>query len=318
MASLQDLTNQLKQSIIDRNSLISARDSALVEKLKAMNKTAVEILNKVKNLSNSSDNFRQQLAAKEVEITALKETLENTTRDQNEKQKKIDELSMQLEKAQAEGQNADALKAEIAQLQTDARNNSDKIGALTKEITDSAQEIQKIIADINSPENQEELKRLIDELEKYINDINAALPEPAPAIALSPGQGRAQEEVIEGSNLASSASIPRKKREPIFPQRVPTPEELQIINNPMPTPAEAAQRKALMDNPSLNEWRKNNTTNSTMRRGGYIYKTRKNKANSGSWSNAPSSSARRSTNSRRGFKKQGGSRRRRRVKAVII
>jgi predicted nucleic acid-binding Zn-ribbon protein len=320
MATLQELTDRLKEGISARNTAITTRNTALVEKFKTMNLTAIEILGKVKNLAGNSDRFRELMEEKEILVSGLRESLEKATRDQAEKQGRIDDLSRQLEAALATGRDVEALIAEIEKLKVSARESTDKITALTKDIENSSREIQEIIVSMNPPEDQEELQRLIVDLEQNINEINAALPEPASPVDVIPQATSAQrQKQVSELSMAPTPLAPAKKTPNVVVQREPTPQELNIINSLEPTPAEGARRDALMIDPALADWRKRERPAQSRRlRGGYQYKTKKYKHNTASVFSAPSSSARRSTNSRRGFKKQGGSRRRRRVKAVII
>jgi len=328
MASLQELTNRLKESITARNTAITGRNAALIEKFQAMNLTAIEILGKVRNLAGATDRFSEQMEAKEILLAGLRESLEQATTAQAEKQTRIDDLSRQLEAAIATGRDVEALRAEIERLNTSARESANTITGLTREIETSSREIQEIIANMNPPEDQEELQRLVAELEQHISEIDGALPEPvpapapapAPAQAPAPAPAPAPEEPAPGAGMEMVPTPlgPAKNRPNAVAQREPTPQELAIINSVAPTPAEGAQRDALMNDPALADWRKRaNPVQSRRRRGGYQYKTKKNKPFSAS-SSAAASSARRSTNSRRGFKKRGGSRKRRRVKALII
>ena len=323
MATLQELTNRLKESITARNTAITGRNAALIEKFQAMSLTAIEILGKVRNLAGATDRFREQMEEKEVLIAGLRESLEQATRDKAEKQTRIDELSRQLEAAIATGRDVEALRAEIERLNASARESANTITGLTREIENSSREIQEIIANMNPPEDQEELQRLVEELEQHIAEIDGALPEPAPPVDVIPAPVPAPAPAPApapgaGMEMVQTPLGPARNRPNAVAQREPTPQELAIINSVAPTPAEGARRDALMIDPALADWRKRaKPAHSRRLRGGYQYKTKKNKPFSAS-SSAAASSARRSTNSRRGFKKRGGSRKRRRVKALII
>ena len=189
MANLLALANQLKDGIAAKNTGIISTNKGLANKINAMNKTAEEILKKVRNFSTNSQTLQQNIKTQANEIAALKQQLEAAGKEQARKQDQITELQKQLAESQGQGKEADVLKAQLVQLQQEATASQNKIQELTKEIADSSEEDRGLLSSLTSPEavqSQDDLDRLINELEGHINAINGALPPPAQAIRLNP------------------------------------------------------------------------------------------------------------------------------------
>lgn len=185
MSNLLALANQLKDGIAAKNTGIISTNKGLANKINAMNKTAEEILKKVRNFSTNSQTLQQNIKTQANEIAALKQQLEAAGKEQARKQDQITELQKQLAESQGQGKEVDVLKAQLAQLQQEATASQNKIQELTKELVDSSEEVRGLLSSLTSPEavqSQEDLDRLINELEGHINDINGALPPPAQAI----------------------------------------------------------------------------------------------------------------------------------------
>jgi len=192
MENLRDLTERLKGKIAEKDDSVSRRNTELVGKITSMNTTAEQILEKVRTLSVNSQTLQQNITAQAAIISDLKTQLTDAGDQHSEKQTQIDNLQNRLAEATARGMNVDALKKELAQLQTEAKEKGEQVTALTKEITNTTEEIQELLASLDSPEvqqSQDQLNGLVQELAQHINEINAALPSggPVEAIPMPPG-----------------------------------------------------------------------------------------------------------------------------------
>jgi chromosome segregation ATPase len=177
MANLLQLANKLKTEIDAKNASIVGYNKGLISKVQAMNNTAAQILEKIRNISGISQGLQQNIVLQAAEIEELKKQLQDAGKTQAAKQVEIDNLQKAI--AQAQGQGSEILKQQLVELQKQAKVSNYRIQMLTKDITDATQEIQKLLGSLNSPQAQQsnaELSELIVQLEKHINDINSNMP----------------------------------------------------------------------------------------------------------------------------------------------